>query len=57
MKFRSIFSPVHQGHQQLIGSAQLRWSPEGTQSLLHYFEHLRKGFSLYTSETLEICVL
>ena len=49
MKFRSIFSPVHQGHQQLIGSAQFRWSPEVSQPFLNHFEHLIEGFALDTS--------
>jgi hypothetical protein len=57
MKFGSIFSPVHQGHQQLIGSAQFRRPPEVTQPFLYDFEHLFKGCSLYASETFEIRVL
>ena len=57
MKFRSVFSPVHQGHQQLIGSAQFGRSPKVTQSFFNDFEHLFKRFALYASETLEICIL
>ena len=56
MKLRSIFSPVHQGHQQLIGSAQLRRSSKATQSFLNDLAHLLKGFSLYAGKTLEVCV-
>jgi hypothetical protein len=55
MKFSSILSPVHQGHQQLIGSAQFRRPPKVTQPFLNNFQHLLKGFSLDTRETLEIC--
>jgi hypothetical protein len=57
MRFRSIFSPVHQGHQQLIGSAQFGRLPKATQPLFRDLEHLCKGFSLYTCETLETPIL
>ena len=57
MKFGSVFSPVHQGHQQLIGPAQFRRSPEIAQSFFNDLEHLRKGFSLHARKPLEIRVL
>jgi hypothetical protein len=57
MKFRSIFSPVHQRHQQLIGSAQFWRSAEVTQSVLKNLEHFFKSCFRYACETLEICVL
>src|SRR5690349_9807643 len=57
MKFSSVFSPVHQGHQQLIRPTQFRRSPEVTQPFLNDFEHLFKRFSLYACQTFEIRVL
>ena len=57
MKFGSILSPVHQGHQQLIGSAQFRRSPEIAQPFFNDLQHLFKCFSLYACKTLEIRVL
>ena len=48
MKFSSIFSPVHQSQQQLIGSAQFRWSPEVSQPFFDDCEHLFEGFALDT---------
>ena len=57
MKFRSVFSPIHQGHQQLIGSAKFGWSPKVGQPFLHDFEHLAKGVSLDTRQSLELCIL
>ena len=57
MKFSPVFSPLHQGHQQLIGSAQFGRSPKVSQSFFNHFEHLGKGFSLYAGETFEVCVL
>lgn len=56
IKFRWIFSPVHQGHQQLIGSTQLWRSPEVSQSFHNDCEYLLKGFSLYACQAFEICV-
>jgi hypothetical protein len=57
MKFGSILSPVHQGHQQLIRSAQFRRSPKIAQPLFNDLQHLFKCFSLYARKTLEIRVL
>ena len=56
MKLGPVFSPVHQGHQQLIRSAQLRWSPEVSQPFLHDCEHLFEGFALYTRQPFEVTV-
>jgi len=39
MKFGSIFAPVHQGHQELIGSTQLWWSSKLPKLFLNNFEH------------------
>jgi hypothetical protein len=46
MKFRSVFSPVHQDHQQLIGSAQLGGSTKVSQSFLDDSKHLIESFAL-----------
>jgi hypothetical protein len=57
MKLGPILSPVHQSHQQLIGPAQFRRSPEITHPFLYYFEHPFNGFSLYAGQPLEIRAL
>jgi hypothetical protein len=54
MKFRSIFSPVHQGHQQLIGSVKFRGSSEVSQPFFNDCKHLIEGFALDARQSFEV---
>lgn len=57
MKLGSLFAPVHQGHQELIGSAQFGRPSKVAQGLCNHFEHQLKGFSLYSGQTFEFAIL
>ena len=48
MNLRSIFSPVHQGQQQRIGSAQLGRPAEVWQPSCDDCQHLLEGLALDT---------
>ena len=53
-KFYSIFSPVHQSHQQLLGSAQFGWSPKVLYTFLDDCKHLIESFALDTGSPFEV---
>ena len=57
MELRSILTPVHQGHQQLVGSVQGRWPAKITQARSHDQKHLFKSASLDSRATLEIFII
>lgn len=56
MKLRSVFALVHQGHEQLVGSAQFRWSAKVSQPFFDDREHLIESFALDTSQPFEITI-
>ncbi len=56
MKLGAIFSPVHQGQQQLIGPFQLGRAPESGQFLFEHLDHQPEGLVFNTGQTFEVFV-
>ena len=56
MKLGPVFSPVHQGHQELIRSTQFWRSAEITEALFNHFQQQIKGFALDARQAFEICI-
>jgi hypothetical protein len=54
MKLSSIFSPIHQGHQQLICPAQLGRTPKAGHLAFHYADHLLERLMLNSCQSFEI---
>ena len=57
MKFGAILTPVHQGHQQLIGSAQTGWPAKVPQVSHHYGQHLFIDSPADTGQPFKFCIL
>ena len=56
MKLCPIFTLVHQGHQQLVGSTQFAWPAKVSQAFFNHFQHQFKGFALDASQSFEVTV-
>ena len=56
MKLSAIFSPIHQGHQQLVCPAQLRWTSKVGQLAFQYSHHFLEGLMLYSCQPLEVSI-
>jgi hypothetical protein len=56
MKFGPILTPVHQGQQQLVRSAQFGRSAEVSQTFFDHGQHLFKGLSLDARQPFEVRV-
>ncbi len=57
MKFGAILTPVHQSHQQLIGSAQIGGPAKVPQVSLHYGQHLLIYTPADTGQPFKFCIL
>ena len=56
MERGAIFSPIHQGQQELIAATQFRWPAKIAQSLFDYRFHLLEGAAFNSSRSFEFFI-